>query len=252
MFFVLSKILLFLLNPLVWISVCLLYAVWTKRSKRKQRSLILGTVLLFIFSNQFLCNQAFKWWESSPTTITKKYDVAVLLGGYRDRSPITEDDRFVFGEAANRFTQALELYQDGKVEYILLTGGRSDLLARSEREAPMAAQLLKKFNVPDSSIIVEARARNTYENAQFSKQLLDSLEYKNCLLVTSAFHTRRASACFDKANINYDIYPTDYRQVKLPHELSFYLQPSATALSDWKLLMKEWFGFLAYKIMDYV
>lgn len=251
MFFLLSKLLLFLLNPLVWLSACLIYAVWTKKSKRRYRSLISATAILLIFSNQFLCNQVFKWWETPPTTIKETYEVAILLGGYYNNGGLPEDGRFTFGDAANRFTQTFELYQDGKVERILLTGGRSDLLERNELEAPKASQLLQKFGVPDSVIIVEPNARNTYENAIFTKQLLDSLGYQKCLLVTSAFHMRRARACFDKADVNYTIYPTGYHQIQSPSKLSYYLQPNASTLSDWSLLLKEWVGYISYKMMDY-
>ncbi|MEM1328223.1 MAG: YdcF family protein [Bacteroidota bacterium] len=256
MFFVLSKLLTFFLNPLNWILLCLGYAFWTKRPKQKQRFLGISLLLFLVFTNEFLSNQVVSLWENqtAETTISSDstYEVAVLLGGYHNSDGKPDDGRFVFGDAANRFTQTLELYQAGRIERILLTGGRSDVLERNEAEAPRASQLLQLLGVPDSAIIVEAQARNTHENAMHTKVYLDSLGYDHCLLITSAFHLHRARGCFDKVQISYDAYPVDFRQIETPLTFNHFLFPNTHVPGAWRMLFKEWIGLLAYKIMGYV
>jgi uncharacterized SAM-binding protein YcdF (DUF218 family) len=256
MFFVLSKLLAFLLNPFNWILGCLVIALWTKNVKRKQRFLGLSLFLFLFFTNGFLCNQVFKVWENEivePTFVAdSSYQVAVLLGGYLDNKGMPDDGRFIFGDGANRFTQTFDLYQQGHIERILLTGGRSDILKRNAAEAPRAKQLLQQWGVPDSVIIVEGEARNTYENALFTKQYLDSLGYDHCLLVTSAFHMPRATACFNKAEVEYDTYFVDYQYIKVPPKFKHFVLPDTGAPGMWQLLLKEWVGLVAYKIAGYV
>jgi len=244
------------LNPLIWIFAALIFGLWTKRPKRKQYSFWVATILLFLFSNNFLFNTVITWWETETIQANEMqvgdYDIAVLLGGYGNAHGIPAHDRFVFGASANRFTQTLELYRTGKIKRILLTGGKSDIQQQNRSEGVAARELLLRLGVPDSVIILESNARNTRENALFSKQILDSLNYENCLLVTSAFHMKRAKACFDKVGISYTPYAVDYKSKNPKYTVSYFLKPSVTPLEYWGMLIKEWVGLVAYRFAGYV
>jgi uncharacterized SAM-binding protein YcdF (DUF218 family) len=73
-----------------------------------------------------------------------------------------------------------------------------------------------------------------------------------CLLVTSAFHMRRSLACYHHAGLYPDEFSTDFYS----HEREFYpdsiLIPQLNALIVWHKLMREWVGFIAYKLAGYI
>jgi len=137
----------------------------------------------------------------------KKYSAAILLsgmGGY------DEYGNFYVTASGDRFIQSVELYHQGIVKKILITGG-SGLLFNKKDEAWGIKNELLKAGVPDSAILMERKSRNTYENAVFSKQLLDTAHLQPpYVLVTSATHMPRAKKCFDKAQVPVVIYPCDY------------------------------------------
>ena len=97
---------------------------------------------------------------------------------------------------------------------------------------------------------------NQYENAVFSKALIEKRFGANnnvrILLITSGFHFRRSAACFKKAGIQFDSYPTDFRSLSFVVSPGGALVPSSSALEKWDMLFHEWFGYLAYAIAGYV
>lgn len=61
-------------------------------------------------------------------------------------------------------------------------------------EADFLASVLIKNDVPETAILKEERATNTYENAIFSKELIEKerLSIKSAIICPQAFHARRA------------------------------------------------------------
>src|SRR5690606_37951538 len=98
MFFFLSKILLFLLKPLVWICSILLAAIFTKNEIKRKRRLSIAFVLTFLLSNNFIVNQCFLAYESHGNQYFEKpYDVGLVLGGFSRKDTFL--NRSVFFEA---------------------------------------------------------------------------------------------------------------------------------------------------------
>ena len=78
---------------------------------------------------------------------------------------------------AGRIDRALGFYrkqieETGKVPYLIPSGGQGNDERHSESEA-MAEYLLAK-GVPEEHILKEDQSRNTYENMQFSKEIIDA------------------------------------------------------------------------------
>jgi uncharacterized SAM-binding protein YcdF (DUF218 family) len=72
---------------------------------------------------------------------------------------------------------------------------------------------LKSINFPDSALIVESESKNTYENALFTKKMIDSLNLNGSfILVTSAIHMPRAMAVFKKVGFKniYQLIDNDF------------------------------------------
>lgn len=246
MFFILSKILLFLIKPFFWICVLLLIAIFCKNQKLKQRYLILGIVLLLFFSNDFILGKLYNAYEANYPPKDKKYDVAVVLGGFSQINK--RNNEIAFGGSSDRLFQAIALYKKGIVGKILLSSGSANLIDKSVKEADLAISYLKLIGIPDSSILVENQSRNTLENAEFSLALIKKQNPNaDILVITSAWHIPRAKLVFNKKYNGIDFYPTDFRG-QTEYDLGDYIIPSASAIASWDTLLKEWVGLIVYKI----
>lgn len=255
MFFILSKVLLFLIKPITWVTGLLLYSWFTK--KRKRWSVAAALVLLLVFSNPFLFNMTVRAWEKKTLTadqIETPYDIGILLGGFSAVQTVPAHDRYNFNDRANRFTNALELYKAGKIKKILITGGSGRLLQKGEpKEAPQTEAFLLKIGIPASDIIIESKSRNTYENAAFTEQLLEErgMEQQRLLLITSAWHMRRAMGCFEAVGLEVTPFSVDFLSEKLQAAPDKVFLPNARAFYLWELILKEWVGIVAYRIRGY-
>lgn len=253
MFFVISKILAFIITPLVWIVGLFLAGLLVKRQPLKKRLLITSFVMLWFFSNDFILDEFMRAWEVPAidnSAINGQYDVGIVLGGMIDYDQSFK--RVDFKDGADRLFQAVELYKEGKIKRILLDGGSGSLL-KEWKEAPVLHNYLVKIGLPDSVLVVEPNSRNTRENAVFAKHLLDSVApHGRYLLITSASHMRRATKCFTKAGIATLAYSTDRHSGPRKFIFDHVFIPDISALQGWDELLHEWMGYITYKISGYI
>lgn len=255
MFFSLSKILYVLVMPLSLVFFILLYALFTKRLGRKRGALILAMGLLYVCSNEYLVNEVLTWWERPPITVSDSevpYDVAIVLTGGIINERRQLPGRVLFDRSADRLLQPLQLYRHGRVRKILISGGtfEMDTLAQADREAA-AKQFLVDCGVRDGDVLWENKSRNTRENAVNSAKILQArFPNQRYLLVTSAFHMRRAEGCFQKAGVRFKSYPADIRSGDRTFRFDL-LFPKEEALATTYFLVREWIGYLAYRVMGY-
>ncbi len=253
MFFILSKTLHLLLAPFLWVVLLLLLALFLKNPKWKRLSLITAVVIILVLSNPFLSNEAWRAWEVKPVPVSKieNYDAAIILTGVTGSRPDVPD-RILTHKGADRFLHPLQLYRLGKIDKFIITGGSSRVLTKLEAEANQIEKILLMAGVPKEDIITEGNSRNTRENAANTANLLKMHpEWDKLLLVTSAFHMRRAAACFSKAAVPVTPYSADfygYERRFTPDDL---IIPSLSAFGGWQLLIHEVSGYLIYKILGY-
>lgn len=253
MFFILSKVLDFLLSPFLWVFIVFLYAFFGKRPARKKKALFAGLFLLFFFSNSFIANKAFHAWEGDPVSLStlKDYNTAIVLTGVAEYRK-GHADRVFFGKGADRVIHTVQLYKLGKVKKILISGGSGALSGEKIAEADQLKLVFRFCGVPDSDIILENQSRNTKESSRYTKSLIDSLRINGeFLVVTSAFHMPRSVGCFEKAGLKVDAYPVDFYSNDSEIDLEELIIPSVDAISKWTLLIHEIFGFWVYKVMGY-
>ncbi len=255
MFFVFSKVLNFLAQPLA-IIVMLLVASWVIRNQRWKKILSrTAFASLLITSNYFISNEVMHAWEWPVTTyksINKTYDYGVLLTGVT-KTDMVPKDRVYFSRGADRATHTLELYKLGIIKKIIVSGGSGRLDGGGVREADDLADFLRLAGVPDSVIIIENESKNTHESAEMVRTLLDKLEgSKEVLVITSGYHIPRSMACFRKAGIDADPFGTD--PVSEPRIISLrnILVPRPEAILMWQIMIKEWVGFVAYWLAGYI
>lgn len=254
MFFVLSKVLDFLINPLVIVGVLFLCSVFLKHQKRKKIFFWVGFSLLLFFSNEFIANEVMGAWEIEVTPyaeIKKQYDWGIVLTGVtiNDKAP---DDRVYFQHGADRVVHAVDVYKRGIIKRVIISGGSGRVVTTARREADELLKVMILMGVPAQDILVENQSRNTYESAQLVKEMLKDSVTDNCLLITSAFHMRRARACFKKAEFAVDVFSTDFYTHPRYFTPDVLFVPKPLAIFIWQKLFKEWAGMVAYKIAGYV
>jgi uncharacterized SAM-binding protein YcdF (DUF218 family) len=242
--FVISKLFTFVLFPFTWVVVLLIWALLTKNPKRKQRILVIDAIVLYLFSAPLLLGQFQHLWDYDRTSIntSTSYSCVIVLGGYASENKGTQQG--YFNSAADRFIQGIELYTTGKAKHILLTGGNSSIMPDGFREATWVSNEVKKLNIPDSAVIQENQSRNTLEDASFSKKILEQQHLTPpYLLVTSAFHMRRALLIFKKAGINVVPYPAAFSGDGSHVSIDSFI-PDGGTLSGWGTYTKELVGYV--------
>ena len=255
MFFIISKVLDFLLNPIIWVLVLLGFALFVKNAKRKKKFLIITIVVLYFFSNQFIIAEFYRLWEVQPVNIKnldQSYDVGVVLGG----GMITYDalsGRYTFRTNTDRFLQSVYLYKEKRIKKILIAGGSGSLIYRNMLEAVLLKDfLVKTLEIPQEDILVDSVSDNTHQNAVESAKILKAnFQNPKVLLITSAFHMRRAEMCFKKQGIKATAYATDLNTGDRRYGFNILFMPSMQSILYWNKLLHEWIGVVMYKIMGY-
>jgi uncharacterized SAM-binding protein YcdF (DUF218 family) len=253
MFFILSKILNFFALPsddavaLVALGVILLFT----RFKRAGRALAtLGLILLLVAGFTPLGNalilpleQRFPPWDAShgpPTGI-------VVLGGAISPEVSAARGMPALNDSAERITATAALARQYPQARIIFSGGNARLVLKGGNEADYAVDLFASLGVPRSRIEAEARARNTIENAEFSKALANPKPGERWLLVTSAFHMPRAMGVFRHVGFDVEPYPVDWR-TRGPIDLALPMESVTDGLSRTDMATHEWVGLFAYWI----
>ncbi len=192
-------------------------------------------------------------WEikAIPNGQITHFDAAIVLTGMSTFDP--QIGRLEFNDRTDRLMQAVWLYREKWVNEIILCGGPATLIRNDEVEALMLKQFLLTIGIPSKDISLEIQSRNTYENAEYVKRILDQ-KYPNgkFLLVSSGWHLRRATACFLKKGINISPFSTDRYGGPVKADFDYLLIPSSATLFNWEKLLHEWIGVSAYWLMGYV
>ena len=247
MFFILSKIIDFFLQPLYWIFILLGVAYFSKYTKR---FILISLGILLICSNGWFVNQCYLAYESPQVKLNQKYQWCIILGGGMMRA----GEGYRTGETADRFIQPLLLYKKGIVKKLLITGGNVNikgLKIDETQESKKVKEVLIAMGIKEKDIYLEEQARNTHENAVYTKQLLNPYLKEKMVLVTSAMHMPRAKACYDKEGFKVVVYPADIKKKDTPSGILDLVIPQERNLSKFAELIREMAGFVIYKVVGF-
>ena len=158
----------------------------------------------------------------------KQYDVAIVLG-----CP-TNQDGSISSFQKERMDKAIYLYQQKSVKTVLISGSN---VQNEYYEAQTMAAYAIENHVSKEDILLETKARNTFENMKYAKAICDEKNMQAIIVITSPFHVRRAyffvrkffnNACMDAANTKitwrqkideyYRMWNTLYYEHKLKHK----------------------------------
>ena len=237
------------------LSVFFLLAIWgvVRRRRRggKGRSLLdfAGLAGLFLWCwppVAWLSVASLEKWYPAAERPPADAQAIVLLGASlysSNRSqPRTEPAQATYLRA----TRAAWLFHHWKPLPIVVSGG----LVGEPGDAPVAdimRRVLLAEGVPDSSIWVENRSANTYQNAVDTARILLPKGIRTVALVTEGYHMPRSVLCFRKQGFDVVAAGCAYRTLE-PQSFKDMLQPKARAVHINDDCLHEWIGIVWYKL----
>jgi len=250
LFFVLSKtlgIMLLPINFLIGIGVIGTVLLLTRFARLGRRLMVAALLLLAICGFSPLGNvlistleQRFPPWDASRGAP----DGIIVLGGSIDADLSVAHGTPVVRSAADRVIAAAALARRYPNARLVFTGGSANLISNDAREADYAAEMFESLGIPRSRLIIERRSRNTVENAEFSKAMVDPKPGERWLLVTSAYHMPRSVGLFRKAGFPVEPYPVDWRVGRVLDIDGI----SLLGLRRADIAVREWVGLAAYRL----
>jgi uncharacterized SAM-binding protein YcdF (DUF218 family) len=127
---------------------------------------------------------------------------------------------------------------------ILVSGGT--VFSGVKPEAELLNDALRDvFNLEASWL--EDRGRNTWENARYSRAMLEPPGIERIILVTHAFHMPRAVYAFETAGFQVTPAPTAFSTRESAGSSWLDWIPSASALAGTHVALHEWLGLLYYR-----
>lgn len=233
---------------------------------RRQTPILLGFIVLWLSSTPLIANvlvrSAEEWGERRQAIDASMADAIVVLSGGRLVAPGAA--RVSEWNDADRFYGGVELFQAGKAPLLIFTGGWAPWTPKAKPEGEILIEFAQALGVPALNMLTTGRVINTEEEARMVAALIDrqhktdkDLRSKwtargqlRILLVTSAFHMRRAQSLFEREGMQVIPFPVDFK-VDEGQVLSFTdLLPSAQALKYTELALREVYGRMFYWMID--
>ena len=252
-YFLISKILPLLFLPLGLSTILYLFGIFFK----KKIYLFLSFIPILIFSNgivsELLLRIVESPWQRISTEKVLVSDAIVVLSGSRHPSPGNE--KIVEWLDPDRFLAGIDLYKKGKAPIIIFTNGKSPFQPNMQGEGEYYQKEAQELGVPLSAIRNSGTAFNTAQEANEIKNILDPFNKlkvkKNILLVTSAFHMKRAKKVFERQGLIVKPFPVDFKS--RGKWAGSYLRdpvlwlPNARNLSLSSLALREIIGRIVYR-----
>ena len=251
MTFVLSKVGWIVLQPSNLLLLLLLFGFLLLRiGRRLAGRLVIGVVLAILVAVTALPVDG---WLARPlenrfqtaTPLPASVEGVIVLGGAVVTQLTADHEQPALNDRAERMTMAVTLANTFPDARIVFTGGSGRLTGSSLPETAVASQLFAQLGLSPERFVYEDMSRNTYENAVFSKELVQPKPDETWLLVTSASHMPRSVGVFRRAGWPVVPVPVDYRvPARLVPRLS--LGGSLARLDE---AAREWVGLVAYRLL---
>jgi uncharacterized SAM-binding protein YcdF (DUF218 family) len=253
LFFYISKVLWFCLQPSALLLIMLMTGVVlvaTRHQRIGWRLVLASTALLFVGGVLPLgtwlilpLEERFARADISGHPV----DGIVVLGGMEDARVGAARHAHALNEAAERLTETAALARRFPQAKIVLTSGAIQIVSAPNVGADEMDFVLRDLGVGEDRLVLEREARDTWENAVKTKALVAPKPGEHWLLVTSASHMPRAVGVFRKAGFTIEPWPVDYRTAGWWDALRLMESP-AEGLRRLDLAVHEWLGLVAYRL----
>jgi len=248
--FVLKKILApFVLPPGIFIVILLGLGLWSSIRRNKPAALAALSVAgaLWVFCTAPMAGFIMSRLESGlQLPAHPAGDVIIMLGGSVDsRSPDLSGVGVPGPTTMERLVTAARLQRRLGIP-IVVSGGT--VFKGSGSIAHIARRFLIDLGIAPEDVIIEDQSRDTYENALYSKQICIQRGFGKPLMVTSAYHIKRAMLSFDKVGLEVTPYPCSFSTWPSKSYPWYGLLPSAGSLYTSSAGLHEMLGLIFYRL----
>ena len=248
MFFIKKAVSPFLVPPGIFIILLIFsgIAFILKRSRKAGLVQLVIGVFMWIFALGSISNALYKGLESEfSLNRAVKGDVIVLLGGgINDEAPDLSGIGTPSQEMLERIVAAVRL--QGRLNVpVIATGG--SFIHQNISEAAVTKRFLIELGVPSRMVILEDKSRDTIENARFTGEICRKSGFHTPILVTSAYHLKRAVMSFNKVGIKVIPFPAGIKSTTQSEFVWVDVLP--TDYRDVSRALKEYLGLVYYQII---
>ncbi|MEX2575737.1 MAG: YdcF family protein [Halofilum sp. (in: g-proteobacteria)] len=230
------------------------FLFWRRRNASATALIGIGVLGLYLLATPavsgWLMQSLERGHEPAALDSYSNADVIVALGG-GIMPPAPPQRTSNLQDSVDRVRTAAHLYHAGKAPRIITTG-RRPYLDVGPTAAEAAAGLLEEFGVPSDAIIAPGNSSSTREDALSVHAVIERENMDSVLLVTSAFHMRRALGVFEAAGIDATPVPTDYHSVETSDAGSWNWLPSKTAFEISNKVWHEIAGLAYYRLRGWI
>lgn len=243
---------LWLLPPGINIALFILAAVLSVRWRKLALGLMVTSLLtLYLTSLPWVANTLRQSLETYPpldlNQLTGDHaDAIVLLGGGRYYAAPEYQGDTPSDAALVRARYAMHLYRHSQLP-VVVSGGRV-----WKQSGPSEAQLLQtalaEWGVPVT--LLEEHSSNTQGNAAQVAAMLKQTGRKRILLVTHAWHMRRAVALFSDYELEIIAAPTGFTTARPYGSKWLQITPDSRSLRISAVALREYLGIIWHRITN--
>jgi len=214
-----------------------------------------GLGFLLLLSTGFVSGKLMRWVEGvegrSVIQDVKTADAIIVLSGM-----IEEQKNAPLGEwsgAVDRFEGGVDLFKAGRAPLLIFTGGWVPWIPNAKPEGEILVQRAVNAGVPKDKIMVTGKVQNTEEEAiavsqLFSRRLVVGRKPR-IILVTSAFHMKRAGILFRKNGFEVTPFPVDFQTSENSGITPLSFLPTAHDSAMSETAIREMIGFAYYWVL---
>ena len=173
-------------------------------------------------------------------------DTIVVLSGSIRRDDDAGEHFRVGPDTFYRCDHAVGLYRACGHCRLVLSGGKVNFSEPGPTLARVMRDFVLELGVKPNDVVLEERSSTTFENASYSKDLLEGKEGR-VFLVTDAAHMPRAQHCFRVQGITVIPAPCNYRALRMEWS-GRTLLPSADGIHAVNDAAHEWLGLIWYRL----
>jgi uncharacterized SAM-binding protein YcdF (DUF218 family) len=260
LFFFVSKLFDVFLSPYTWALGLLALAIPWRRPRRRaawrwrRATGAVGLGLLLFFSLEPVSDRLLYALEHETTSTydpAVTYDAVILLGGVVSEAVTAESGQPALRDTVERLIKSHELLMDGHARYVIISSAARKQGRIESSETRVLARQMIAWGADPSRILLEEEARNTYENALYSQRIARERGFGKVLVVTSAFHMKRAEECFAAVGMTVDTLLVDYRARRGTGFRSQSWLPRVSYLADSTESLREMAGLYVYRFRGY-
>ena len=224
--------------------------------RNKVKFIYSAFIFLIIFSNGLFADILWRLlehpWKRLDYSLVAPSDGIVVLSGGLHLPP--GNTKIIEWYDPDRFLAGIDLYKANKSNRLIFTGGINPLSSDLPPEGDIYIKEAISMGLPKEDLFTTYPVNNTLQEAKAIKKLLNNelpLTQKRIILVTSAFHMKRAKKIFESEGISVQPYPVDFSS-----NVSFYSSlrnpliwmPSSSSLHKSSSAIREIIGRFVYGV----